>query len=74
MREYGPIQGDDVTEMGGHDWLSHMDSHDKRELAQKLFSCLSNFLIFKKIEITYLNNNYFIDALFAFYHWTYLCN
>ena len=45
MREYGPIQGDDVTEMGRHDWLSHMDSHDQRELAHKLFSCLSDFII-----------------------------
>ena len=74
MREYGPIQGDDVTEMGGLDWLSHTDSHDKRELAQKLFSCLSNFLIFFRFEITYLDNNNFIDALFAFYDLTYLCN
>ena len=74
MREYGPIQGDDVTEMGGHDWLSHTDSHDQRELAQKLFSCLSNFFFFCRFVITYLNNNYSIHALFAFYHWTYLCN
>lgn len=51
MREYGPIQGDDVTEMGGNDWLSHTDSHDQRELAQKLFSCLSNFLIFLYLKL-----------------------